>query len=160
MALQWGIVPPELKSKVAANLATRVKSDGMHLDVGVLGAKAILNALSDNGQAATAYALAAQDSYPSWGWWIKNGATTLYENWNIQAARDISLNHMMFGEIGAWFLKVLVASILMKRTPVLKTFYCLRILCHSSVTLPPVTVDLLEPSFHPGRDWATALNIR
>ncbi|MGB2734608.1 MAG: family 78 glycoside hydrolase catalytic domain [Saprospiraceae bacterium] len=105
MALQWGIVPPELKSKVAANLATRVKSDGMHLDVGVLGAKAILNALSDNGQAATAYALAAQDSYPSWGWWIKNGATTLYENWNIQAARDISLNHMMFGEIGAWFFK-------------------------------------------------------
>jgi alpha-L-rhamnosidase len=77
----------------------------MHLDVGVLGAKAILNALSDNGQAGTAYKLAAQDTYPSWGWWIVNGATTLYENWNIQAARDISLNHMMFGEIGGWFFK-------------------------------------------------------
>jgi alpha-L-rhamnosidase len=105
MALQWGIVAPELKGKVAANLATRVASDGMHLDVGVLGAKAILNALSDNGQAETAYKLAAQDTYPSWGWWIVNGATTLYENWNIQAERDISLNHMMFGEIGGWFFK-------------------------------------------------------
>jgi len=105
VALQWGIVPEELKAKVAENLAKRVAADGMHLDVGVLGAKAILNALSDNGQAETAYKLAAQNTYPSWGWWIVNGATTLYENWNIKAERDISLNHMMFGEIGGWFFK-------------------------------------------------------
>lgn len=105
MALQWGIVPEPYKIRVAENLAKRVAADSMHLDVGVLGAKAILNALSDNGQAETAYKLAAQDTYPSWGWWIVNGATTLYENWNIQAERDISLNHMMFGEIGGWFFK-------------------------------------------------------
>lgn len=105
VALQWGLVPEALRSQLAANLAERVKTDGMHLDVGVLGAKAILNALSENGQAETAYRLAIQDTYPSWGWWIVNGATTLYENWNIQAERDISLNHMMFGEIGAWFFK-------------------------------------------------------
>lgn len=105
VALQWGLVPDSLKSVVAANLAKRVEADGMHLDVGVLGAKAILNALSDNGQAETAYKLAAQDTYPSWGWWIANGATTLYENWDIKAERDISLNHMMFGEIGGWFFK-------------------------------------------------------
>lgn len=105
VALQWNIVPEELKAKVAENLAKRVAADGMHLDVGVLGAKAILNALSDNGQADVAYKLAAQDTYPSWGWWIVNGATTLYENWNIKAERDISLNHMMFGEIGGWFFK-------------------------------------------------------
>lgn len=105
VALQWGLVPDTLKAKVAENLAKRVAADGMHLDVGVLGAKAILNALSDNGQAETAYKLAAQDTYPSWGWWIVNGATTLYENWDIKAERDISLNHMMFGEIGGWFFK-------------------------------------------------------
>ena len=34
-----------------------------------------------------------------------NGATTLLENWDLQATRDISDNHMMFGEIGAWFYK-------------------------------------------------------
>ena len=105
MALQWGVAPEELKSLVAANLAKRVQADGMHLDVGVLGARAVLSALSDNGQAETAYKLAAQDTYPSWGWWIANGATTLYENWDINAARDISLNHMMFGEIGGWLFK-------------------------------------------------------
>ncbi|MDR2956074.1 MAG: glycoside hydrolase family 78 protein [Prevotella sp.] len=103
--LQWGIVPEELKVKAAEQLAKKVEEAGFHLDVGVLGAKAILNALSENGQAEAAYKVAAQDTYPSWGWWIVNGATTLLENWDLQAERDISDNHMMFGEIGGWFFK-------------------------------------------------------
>ncbi len=53
----------------------------------------------------TAYKVAVQDTYPSWGWWIVNGATTLLENWDLKATRDISDNHMMFGEIGGWFFK-------------------------------------------------------
>ncbi|OGX91019.1 alpha-rhamnosidase [Hymenobacter coccineus] len=103
--LYWGVVPDELKQKVAANLASRVAADNFHLDVGLLGTKAILGALSDNGQADVAYRLAAQETYPSWGWWIVNGATTLHENWPLDAKSDISLNHIMFGEIGAWLYK-------------------------------------------------------
>lgn len=105
MALQWDIVPNEYRLKLAENLAKRVAADNNHLDVGVLGAKAILNALSENGQAETAYLLASQNTYPSWGWWIVNGATTLQENWDMKAPRDISENHMMFGEVGGWFFK-------------------------------------------------------
>jgi alpha-L-rhamnosidase len=105
--LCWGIVPDSLKAKAAAHLADSVAANNFHLDVGILGAKAILNALSENGQAQTAYRLASQDTYPSWGWWIVNGATTLYENWNINAPRDLSLNHIMFGEIDAWLYKAL-----------------------------------------------------
>lgn len=104
-ALFWGVVPEKLKSKVAANLADRVIKDNKHIDVGLLGTKTILNALSENGYAELAYEVALQESYPSWGWWIKNGATTLYENWNIESDRDLSMNHIMFGEIGAWFYK-------------------------------------------------------
>ena len=103
--LYWGIVPAEIKQKVADNLALRVKADNNHLDVGLLGTKAILQALSDNGYAQTAYILASQKTFPSWGWWMENGATTLYENWPIDAKSDISMNHIMFGEIGAWFYK-------------------------------------------------------
>ncbi|MEG1587335.1 MAG: family 78 glycoside hydrolase catalytic domain, partial [Bacteroidales bacterium] len=103
--LQWKVVPEEMIPLVARNLAKKVEEAGFHLDVGVLGAKAILNALSENGYAETAYRVAVQDTYPSWGWWIVNGATTLVENWNLEAERDISDNHMMFGEIGAWFYK-------------------------------------------------------
>ena len=103
--LFWGLVPENMKSKVAANLAQRVAADGFHLDVGLLGQKAILNALTENGYADIAYRVASQKTYPSWGWWIANGATTLYENWNIDSDSDISLNHIMFGEIGAWIYK-------------------------------------------------------
>lgn len=105
--LHWGVVPEELRGKVAENLANRVIADGKHLDVGLLGTKTILNALSANGYADLAYELALQKTFPSWGWWIVNGATTLYENWPIDAKSDISLNHIMFGEIGAWFYKSL-----------------------------------------------------
>jgi alpha-L-rhamnosidase len=66
-----------------------------------------LNALSENGYVDLAYEVAAQETFPSWGWWIVNGATSLYENWPIDATRDISLNHIMFGEIGAWYYKAL-----------------------------------------------------
>ena len=105
--LFWGVVPEEMKSRVAANLAKRVESDNFHLDVGLLGTKALLNALSENGYADIAYKVAAQETYPSWGFWIVNGATTLYENWPINAKSDISMNHIMFGEISAWYYKAL-----------------------------------------------------
>ena len=105
--LLWKIVPENIRSRVAAKLAERVIKDSIQLDVGLLGVKAILNALSENGYADLAYQLASKRTYPSWGWWMVNGATTLYENWPIDATRDISLNHIMFGEISAWFYKAL-----------------------------------------------------
>lgn len=103
--LYWKIVPEESIALVANNLAKKVEADGFHLDVGLLGTKAILNALSENGFSDIAYKVAAQKTYPSWGWWMENGATTLYENWPIDAKSDISMNHIMFGEIGAWLYK-------------------------------------------------------
>ncbi len=106
-ALHWGLVPDELKEKVAANLAKRVEADNKHIDVGLLGTKTILNAMSENGYPELAYEVASQETFPSWGWWIVNGATTFYENWPLDASRDISLNHIMFGEISAWYYKAL-----------------------------------------------------
>ena len=103
--LFWGLVPENFKATVAANLAKKIQADSNKMDVGLLGTKAILNALSENGYADLAYQLAAKEVYPSWGWWMVNGATTLYENWPIDAASDISMNHIMFGEIGAWIYK-------------------------------------------------------
>lgn len=107
VALYWGLVPEELKEKVAVNLAKRVESDDKHIDVGLLGTKTILNALSENGYPELAWEIASQETFPSWGWWIVNGATTFYENWPLDASRDISLNHIMFGEINAWYYKAL-----------------------------------------------------
>lgn len=107
VALHFGLVPDQFRQKVADRLAARVRSDGVKLDVGLLGSKSILNALSENGYPDLAFRLASRDSFPSWGWWIKNGATSLYENWPIDAKSDISMNHIMFGEVGAWMYKCL-----------------------------------------------------
>jgi alpha-L-rhamnosidase len=104
-SLYWHLVPTPYIKRTAACLAARVEADSIKLDVGLLGTKTILNALSENGYSDLAYRLATRDTEPSWGWWIKNGATTLYENWPIGAGSDASLNHIMFGEIGAWFYK-------------------------------------------------------
>lgn len=103
--LYWKVVPEDMQALVAANLNKKVDETDFHLDVGVLGAKALLDALNDNGYSEAAYRIAVQDTYPSWGWWVVNGATTLLENWDLNATRDISDNHMMFGEIGGWFFK-------------------------------------------------------
>ncbi|HSL86784.1 MAG TPA: alpha-L-rhamnosidase C-terminal domain-containing protein, partial [Bacteroidales bacterium] len=105
--LHWRLVPEEYIAATADQLARRVIADNEHIDVGLLGSKTLLNALSENGHADLAYRVAAQETYPSWGWWIVNGATTFYENWPIDATRDISMNHIMFGEINAWYYKAL-----------------------------------------------------
>lgn len=103
MALVWGLVPEDLRAKVANNLSKRVIADNSHIDVGQLGTRTILNALSENGYSDLAYKVALQESYPSWGWWIVNGASTLFEYWILGEKR--SMNHHMFGEISAWFYK-------------------------------------------------------
>ena len=107
-ALHWQIVPTEFVAKVTQKLVDRVIADNSFIDVGLLGSKTILNALSDNGYSDLAYTLASQEKYPSWGWWIANGLNTLPENWNLANTKnDISHNHIMFGEISAWYYKAL-----------------------------------------------------
>ncbi len=107
MPLYWGVVPDSLRYKVASQLNRSVVANDYHLDVGVHGCKTVLGALSDNGFIETAYRVATQTTYPSWGYWILRGATTLHENWKMDVIIDNSLNHIMFGEIGTWLYKYL-----------------------------------------------------
>jgi alpha-L-rhamnosidase len=100
-ALYWGLVPDDKKTGVARSLAESVTKDSLHLDIGIMGNVALLNALSQNGYADIAYQLATKTTYPSWGYWMKQGMTTLPETWNMQT----SLNHIFMGEISAWFYK-------------------------------------------------------
>ncbi|MBR5035377.1 MAG: family 78 glycoside hydrolase catalytic domain [Bacteroidales bacterium] len=105
--LFFGIVPIGQKQIVADRLAERVLADGGHLDVGLHGSKTLLYALSDNGYIDLAYRLITSREYPSWGWWEeKEGATTLYETWNIDT-ETISRNHIMFGAVSAWMTETL-----------------------------------------------------
>jgi len=102
-ALYQGLVDPENQARVLQNLVASVAKQNGHIDTGILGAKYILNTLTDHGRTDVAYQMASQKDLPSWGWWIEQGATTLWEQWNGTESR----NHIMFGDISAWFYKAL-----------------------------------------------------
>ncbi|MCX6897136.1 MAG: glycoside hydrolase family 78 protein [Verrucomicrobia bacterium] len=102
-ALYQGLVEPQYVAGVVSNLVANVAAQKGHLDCGILGAKYLLHALTDNGRADVAYTVATQTTAPSWGNWIKRGATTLWEDWEGKS----SLNHIMFGDISAWFYETL-----------------------------------------------------
>ena len=102
-ALYQGLVEPDLQAAVVSNLVANVERRQGHLDCGILGTKYLLNALLDNGRADVAYRVAAQHTLPSWGQWVEQGATTLWENWRGAESR----NHIMFGDVSAWFYKAL-----------------------------------------------------
>lgn len=102
-ALYQGLVEPADVDAVMRNLVADVTAHGDHLSGGILCAKYLMHVLADNGRADVAFRIAAQTTFPSWGDWLNKGATTLWENWN----GDGTHNHIMFGDISAWFYDVL-----------------------------------------------------
>ncbi len=101
--LYQGLVEPEEIETFSAMLLDEVAACNDHIDCGILGAKYVLHVLTDLGHADVACRIAAQRDYPSWGLWIEQGATTLWESWDGQASR----NHHMFSDISAWFYKTI-----------------------------------------------------
>ena len=73
-----------------------------HLSTGIFGTKMVLNTLSCNGHAELAYQVANQADFPSWGWMLENGATTLWEHW-AGSDNTYSNDHPMFGSVSQWF---------------------------------------------------------
>ena len=101
--LYFDLVKEELKQEVLARLINQIKIHNYHVDTGIIGTRFVFDALSNNGHADIAYKMASQTDYPSWGAWIKQGATTLWEQWNGQDSR----NHRMFGSICSWYFTYL-----------------------------------------------------
>lgn len=100
-ALYQGLVDEEEKPRVVAALVATVEEHKRHHDCGILGTKYLLHALTDAGRVDLAYANATQTDFPSWGHWIKQGATTLWEMWNGNGSH----NHHMASDISDWFYK-------------------------------------------------------
>jgi alpha-L-rhamnosidase len=79
-----------------------------HLTTGIIGTKCIMELLTRSGRAHLAYDIATQTTYPSWGYMIANGATTIWELWQKREGPSMnSHNHPMFGSVGAWLYKAL-----------------------------------------------------
>ncbi len=73
-----------------------------------MGTKYLLPVLTRLGSSDLAYELATQTTYPSWGYMIENGATTLWELWQNKTGPSMnSHNHPMFGSVGGWMYEAL-----------------------------------------------------
>jgi alpha-L-rhamnosidase len=107
-ALFLGVVPQDRIPRVVDNLVKDVRAHEGHLTTGNLCTKYLLEALSDNGRTDVAFNIVTQTSYPSWGFMLENGATTLWERWeHLTGGQMNSHNHPMMGSVSAWFYKYL-----------------------------------------------------
>ncbi len=109
LPLYSGMVPEDQAGSVFENLVKDVEvTHDRHLNTGIVGTRYLLDALTRYGRADLAYEVAAQTTYPSWGYMIGEGATTLWERWEYLAGPGMnSHNHIMFGAVDAWFYKTL-----------------------------------------------------
>ena len=98
--------------RVVDNLIKDVKDHGYHLTTGNLCTKYLLETLTEHGAAEIAYKIATQTTYPSWGYMLENGATTLWERWEYLTGGSMnSHNHPMMGSVGSWLYKYVAGII-------------------------------------------------
>lgn len=113
LALHFDMLPEHLRQQAADRLAENVKSYGNHITTGFLGTPYICFVLSRFGHTDVAFDLLMQETYPSWLYPVKMGATTIWERWNgikpdgsFEVPSMNSFNHYAYGAIGDWMYRV------------------------------------------------------
>jgi alpha-L-rhamnosidase len=114
LALNFDMLPEDLRSQAADRLVENIKSYGTHLTTGFLGTPYLCHVLTRSGHTDLAYNLLLQETYPSWLYPVKMGATTIWERWNgirpdssFEPASMNSFNHYAYGAIGDWMYRVI-----------------------------------------------------
>jgi len=105
LPLYFGMVPEAQRAAVFRRITDRIDRDGGHISTGVIGTQWLMRGLTENGRADLAYKLASNTDYPSWGYMVKQGATTIWELWNGNTADPAmnSQNHvMLLGDLVTW----------------------------------------------------------
>lgn len=106
VALAYDMVPKGSRAAIVANLVKAIKANGNNLDTGAIGTRLLLPALTESGHGQLAYEIATQRDYPSWGYWVEQGATSSWETWDIEGQLQ-SKNHAFLGTIEEWFYQYL-----------------------------------------------------
>jgi alpha-L-rhamnosidase len=115
LALQFDMLPESMRYLAADKLVGNIKKYNNHLTTGFLGTPYLCEVLTRFGHADLAYTLLLQESYPSWLYPVKMGATTIWERWNgirtdgsFEPASMNSFNHYAYGAIGDWMYRFMV----------------------------------------------------
>ncbi|MCB9280540.1 MAG: family 78 glycoside hydrolase catalytic domain [Lewinellaceae bacterium] len=114
LALNFDMLPENLRAETAQRLVDNIKAYNNHLTTGFLGTPYLCHVLTRFGHADVAYALLMQDTYPSWLYPVKMGATTIWERWDgikpdgtFQTPGMNSYNHYAYGAIGDWMYRAI-----------------------------------------------------
>jgi alpha-L-rhamnosidase len=109
LALHFHLLPESLQAEAARRLVADIATHQNHLTTGFLGTPYLCPVLSAHGRTDVAYLLLMQDTYPSWLYPVKMGATTIWEHWDsikpdgsFYEPRMNSFNHYAYGAIGEW----------------------------------------------------------
>jgi alpha-L-rhamnosidase len=109
MALHMDLLPEELRQRVAERLVENIERNGGHLSTGFVGVGLLCPTLSRAGYSDVAHKLLRKDTFPSWGYSIRHGATTIWERWDgwtedagFQTPMMNSFNHYSLGSVGEW----------------------------------------------------------
>ena len=116
LALYFNLLNPAQRTLAAAKLVAAVQAQNGHVSTGMVTTHWLLPVLTSIGRSDLAYQMLAKTDYPSWGFWINLGATTMWEQWNsVNADGTIntgcynypmdSLNHANFGTCVEWFYR-------------------------------------------------------
>jgi alpha-L-rhamnosidase len=113
LALQFDMLPENLRQQATDRLVRNIRRYDSHLTTGFLGTPYLCHVLSRFGRADVAYQLLLQDTYPSWLYPVKMGATTIWERWDgikpdgtFETPTMNSYNHYAYGAIGDWMYRV------------------------------------------------------
>ncbi len=109
LALSFGLLPEEKRAAAAKHLVADIEAKNWHLSTGFVGVGYLCPVLSEAGYSDVAYRLLLNETFPSWGYSIQHGATTIWERWDGWTAdkgfQDVgmnSFNHYSFGSVGEW----------------------------------------------------------
>jgi alpha-L-rhamnosidase len=116
LALYFNLLTPAQRTQAAAKLVSAVQAQNGHISTGMVTTHWLLPTLTSIGRSDLAYQMLAKTDYPSWGFWINLGATTMWEHWDSVNANGTvntncynypmnSLNHANFGTCAEWFYR-------------------------------------------------------
>jgi len=112
LALAMDLVDGENARRAADYLVEDIKNHDWHLTTGFVGTKDLMLVLAKIGRNDVAYRLVHNDTFPSWGFSIKNGATTIWERWDgwtpengFEKSGMNSFAHYSFGAVYGWMVE-------------------------------------------------------
>jgi alpha-L-rhamnosidase len=114
LALTFGLLEGSRKEKAFLRLTRDIEKRGYHLSTGFLGIPYVLSVLTENGREDIAWRILTNSSYPSWGFMIRCGATTMWERWDSWTPEKgfndplmNSFNHFSLGAFAHWMYESL-----------------------------------------------------